>query len=100
MAVRIWSIAVQGFKEPVLIESDVKTPIMLIHNAYSLVNSKRGNFFKANQLISIFCCKNIKRNMLYNSKLFLSILLNKIQKPSLSLQASFIVLLNYDVEHV
>jgi len=36
--------------------------------------------------------------MLYNSKLFLSILLNKIQKPFLSLQASFIVLLNYDVE--
>lgn len=37
---------------------------------------------------------------MYNSKLFLSILLNKIQKPSLSQQASFIVLLNYDVERM
>jgi hypothetical protein len=40
MAVRIWSIAVQGFNEPVLTETDVKTSIMLTHNAYSLVNSK------------------------------------------------------------
>jgi len=63
MAVRIWSIAVQGFKEPVLIASDVKTSIMLTNNAYSLVNSKRGNLFKAYRLISIFCCKNIKRNV-------------------------------------
>jgi len=57
MAVRIWSIALQGFKEPILIESDVETSIMLIHNAYSLVKSREVTSSKHTSSFQFFVVK-------------------------------------------